>query len=544
MGSPVVSFLRYWVDNTVDSALPANSGFRPLLFLNHLLCWQVAGGATWPFHVVKLFMHWGTALAVTAIWRRIWASPAFRGDGSIQTSDAWLPVLAGVLFAVHPVTSECVQYISASSTLQCTLLYLWAFWAHLASADGSKRRRRTMAIAFYAGAVLTKEEGMTLPALVLVYEVIQALGSGKSLPKALVQSVKATAYLWATAAVLAGIIGYRKTMEAGGSLGTIPASEYFMTQWRAYLFYMRLWFWPFDLNADNLAFGFSHSLSELAVQQALAGNLLILGAALVNLRRWPSLAFGVAWFYITVSPASSIFVLAEPVNDRRHFLPLAGFGAALLPVVRHGVDLALGVAKSAVASRRRSVAFLLIALLLGFGSAQRSQVWATEETLWRDTLEKNPDSGRAMNNLALIHMGRGEMTQALELLDRCVKAWPYYSYCYVNKAISHAFRKEDEPARAAYQKAVELNSNEPSTHIFFGEFLESRGDYAGARTQFEAVHRQVRGTSLPAALGLARVYAHDGDLNEARRVLDSLNALYPGNPKVLEAMRKLNPPGK
>src|SRR6185437_15558196 len=100
---------------------------------------------------------------------------------------------------------------------------------------------------------------------------------------------------------------------------------YFMTQWREYLWYMKLWFWPFHLNADDATTVFSATIMDPLAIQALIGNLLVILFVWAQRRRFPALFFGMLWFYITISPASSVVPLAEAMNEHQMYLSYVGF---------------------------------------------------------------------------------------------------------------------------------------------------------------------------------------------------------------------------
>src|SRR5260221_1017076 len=83
--------------------------------------------------------------------------------------------------------------------------------------------------------------------------------------------------------------------------------------------------------------------------------------------------FGLSWFAVALVPTSSIYPLAEVVNEHRVFLPYMGLALAAV----FSLDTAL--------ERHRRVfgAVVLVAIIaLGFGTMVRNKVWATEETLW------------------------------------------------------------------------------------------------------------------------------------------------------------------
>ena len=102
---------RIWVDNYWPSSEgPSDILYRPLTLATYLLQWATTGEQTWPFHAVNVLLHTLVSLMVTVLaWR------LFR-----QRSIA---LLAGLLFAVHPLHTEVVANVVGRAEL------LAAFWS-------------------------------------------------------------------------------------------------------------------------------------------------------------------------------------------------------------------------------------------------------------------------------------------------------------------------------------------------------------------------------------------------------------------------------
>jgi len=271
-------------------------------------------------------------------------------------------------------------------------------------------------------------------------------------------------------------------VEGNESRGYVSSMEYFLTQWRAYLWYMRIWFWPWDLNADNASLTFSKSLLDPLVIQAAIGNIILIGFSWSIRKKFPAVLFGLVWFYITISPASSVVVLAEAINEHRMYLAYIGFvGGAFTFLFWCAAHFSFS-------------GWVYASLLIGLaiGTQERNRVWANDENLWLDTVEKNPTSGRALNNLALVYIGRGEYRKAIEYLEKCEVHWGTYMYCPLNLGISHfALGKlaesaqnqvnaaaEFKEAEKALEKAYELNPRSVHTNFHLGRVYEElKHDY-------------------------------------------------------------------
>src|SRR3989475_10308755 len=97
---------------------------------------------------------------------------------------------------------------------------------------------------------------------------------------------------------------------------------WFISQWSALLYYVRLFVWP---DALSMAHGYPYttSLAEPRAWLALLVLLAWIGLALRAARRYPQVTFATAWFFVTLAPESSFAALSEVVNDHRPYIASA-----------------------------------------------------------------------------------------------------------------------------------------------------------------------------------------------------------------------------
>ncbi|MDR3608525.1 MAG: glycosyltransferase family 39 protein [Oligoflexia bacterium] len=536
-----------WTDTTASSIYPDNRNYRPLTFTVYALCWQLGGGELWAFHLVKILMHAIVCLMIFLIWRRLWKEPSWFPEAGLKFeipfgSRGWemdselAAFVLAALFAIHPACSEVVTYICANTTLQSAMFYLLATWAFLRFWDSGKIGWQAASTIFYAGSVLSKEEGITFPAAAAL--LILFLKPGKPADR-IKAALRATWPLWIACLGLGFIVKTMIPAVQAKSRGNLPPLEYFFTQWRAYLWYMRLWFWPWDLNADNTDFGFSHSILDPMVIQALIGNLLLAAFGWWNRKRFPALLFGLLWFYLTIAPASSIVPLAEPVNEHRMYVSYFGFVGGTFAVLLWFFQAAL---KPGLPPKAASAILALVILGLVIGTENRITVWKSDENLWADTVEKNPNSGRAMNNLALVYMHSAQYDKALDLLNRCEKVWSSYNICPLNKGIIYTVTGNAVEAEKSLNRAISLDPDNIWTNFFLGKYYESQKAYPKAIETYAKADRLSNGTFIEAKTRIAELELLGGNREHAQQIANDLLRLDPNNALVQALLSKLQSP--
>ncbi len=503
------NFFALWTSSKYYSSSPDNWGYRPVQAAFNLIAWQMGNGATWPFHLLKILFFAGTVTFFSLSWRRI--LPDY----------STVVILLGTLwYAVNPVHTQVVSYIAATSTLIAGFCISFAMYQYLRFRVSGDWWRLFLSAAILFPAMLSKEEAVTSVALIPLLEGFLRWRE-KRLRIELRDIVILLPYV---VSVGLGLLLWIYMQEPSGSLsrGTFDRWLYLATQFSAWLRYMAIFFVPYDLNADNLEFGFAMSWTEVRVWLSLIVNMLLLATSLFFVKRMPLLLFALIWFYIAVSPASSIMVLAEPVNDHRAFIAYLGYGALVFPIVHYLLQFG------------RKGLIVTAALLVGYSgfAMARNHTWSSNDLLWEDTIVKNPGSVRAHNNAALNYMHRAEWKRSAELLDRCLEIEPRYAYCLINRALVGISRGEEQLAESLFIRAIEADFAGVNARRYFAEYLISRGRLSEALPHLLAADKAVSGRSLTVRVLLVRVYVNIGQKADAQRIYDESLATFGPQPSL------------
>lgn len=378
-------------------------GIRPLLKLTYALN-SAPGGSPATFRSFNVLLHATNSMLVYGLLRE-------RGDraGLPRLQSQFAALLAALVFALHPVQTEAVTYISGrSSSLAagfCLLsLYCWVRAEGSATARGSSWWMSGCCLA-YTAAVASKETAWVLPLALWLYSAdrpLRATMRRLMLPSGL-------AVFIAIAAL--SLPAYRHLLEI--SLQTRSPASNVLTQAHA-LFY---------LGGQLLRIGHGNADPQLPIVDhadfpgiALCGVWLsVIVLALIHVRRAPIPAFAVLWFMLWLAPTNSVLPRLDVANDRQLYLALMG-PAWLLAV---GVGI--------LWSRRPSLAYgaaALIVVLLACATLQRNRIYATEIAFWENTVMRNPVSARAHNNLGMAYAFDCRFDEAAMEFERSIEQDP------------------------------------------------------------------------------------------------------------------------
>jgi tetratricopeptide (TPR) repeat protein len=476
---------------------PSNTGVggRPVLNLSYALNYTLTGPSVTGFRLTNLLIHTLAALTLFALLRHLFR----RLDLSTSTGDV-LALASASLWALHPVQTQAVTYLSQRAESLMGLFYLLTLYCSARplspspplSVSPSLRPSSLWPIAAVlacALAMATKEVAATAPLLVLLYDRTFVAGTFAAALRTRPRFYLALASTWLLLAVLLADVS---TRGIGTAHGVTPLA-YALTSCRTLLHYLRLVVWPYPLVFDYGA-DFAPSFSAVAPHAfALAALLAFTVYALV---RRPALGFLGAWFFLILAPTTSFIPIAfSPVAESRLYLPLAAFGVAG-PLALHR----LLAARPAVFISALSAC----AVLLGTLTFLRNRTYATELSLWADTVTRRPAHPGAHYNYGLALSRAGRVTDAAEQWRTTLRLDPAYPAAHNNLANALVSLGRIADSVPHYEAALRLNPDASVVRANFGVILLHLDRPADAEAQLRlAVRQNPANASAHNNLGLA-----------------------------------------
>ncbi len=488
-----------------DAFRPPHNGStadgRPLLNLSFALNYAIGGTDVRGYHVVNLAIHLLAGLVLFGIVRRTIAKgsgPEFCNELQNSGPDPFLFAFAvALIWTVHPLATESVTFISDRAESLMGLFYLLTLYCFV---KGVRLQTLTSAAevnvcsltpwAWFVPSVLccflgmaTKEVMVTAPVLVLLYDRTFVAGTFRDALRGRWLVHAGLASSWLLLGLLVRAMGGNRGQVAG--FGTaVPWWAYMLTQCRAIVRYLRLAVWPHPLVFD---YGRDLVRSPMAVLPQALLLLLLVGCTIVALRRRPVLGFLGAWFFIILSPSSSVVPLAsQTMAEHRMYLPLA----AVLVLVLLGIWR--GLAAMGLKGLPFAVFVPALAGILVFRTEQRNEDYRTELRLWEVTVRDYPSNGFAHYNLGCsLGKAPGRIEEAIAEYREAVRLDPNYSPAHNNLANALAARPGGlSEAVEEYRAALALNPDSAESHNNLGMALATRPDGASeAMSEFRAALR-------------------------------------------------------
>lgn len=476
--------------------------YRPLVSLSYFLEFRLWRLAPAGYHAANLAYHLLATLAVTWVAWLLFASPA-------------AAVLSGIVFAVHPVHTESVAFISGRPDLIAGALLGGAF-AFYILARARHRRVSAMSLALFTPALLSKEIALAFPAILTAYELTvgavpaETVRSRARRLASVVWPYLATAgvYLCARVLVLGAVLDRSVDQTGLGSRGVIVVN--------ALGEYLRLLLFPIPAAPDRLP---DPAVGAPTIA-ALAALALLVGALWES---WPSSrmpSFLFAWFLLTLLPASPLVPGRAPQIAER-FLYVPSIAWAWLC---GWAGVRLWNSEWCRARARRGIAAALAVVLLAGAiglTALRNRDWHDEYRLFSRMAASEPRSYLAPLNLGNLYFGAERLPEAEGEFRRALSLRPNSAPALLGLALVESRLGEHDQAIRYAVRARDLAPDGDLIHAQLGAIYGVAGRFREAAASFrEAVRRNPR--RLQARGNLVAALADGGRPVEARAALAEL----------------------
>lgn len=437
---------------------------RPVVNVSFALNYAAGGLDPRGYHAVNLALHAACAWLLFELVRRTLRSRRAASPDAVALA-------AAAVFAVHPLASELVDYVSQRSE---SLMALWTLCVLLGveradSAQDARARRRASALAFCACALgmATKESMAVVPLLAFLYDAVYCAGSAREAwrrRRALHASLAST---WLI--LLALHASAPRGLSVGFGHGVTPGT-YLAHQMVMLTTYLARALWPHPLVLD---YGWPLPIAWREVwPEAAVVALWLLGAVLLFWRR-PAAGFPVVAGLLVLAPSSSFVPIATEVGaERRFYLPLAGLVA--LAAACAGAWLARAP-RPRLARRAAAAATALLVAALLHVTRLRNEDYADEERLWRSVVAVRPAEPRPLLSLAQVLRKRGRPDEALPLVLAAQRAWPPNPQAEQQLALLAEVRGDLEGSEQHMRRALELDPDDGEIRTNLGELLARSG---------------------------------------------------------------------
>jgi tetratricopeptide (TPR) repeat protein len=525
------NYYKFFLNPQIGSGIiKETSGYRPLLMASFALNYSLGGLDVFGYHLINFILHTLCALLVFFI-TLLFLNLTTNEKRLNPTRNQLTALLAALLFALHPIQTESVTYITGRSSLLTAFFFLTAFWAYMQYRLTGEVRRLFLSSFSYACALLVKETALTLLITLILFNLFFPLARTwkRRLFSLFPYFILSAIYLMIRLHFF-GFLQY-------GTKPIRPFYDNLLTQFRAWVHYLGTLLLPLNLNVDY-DFPISHSILEGQVIFSLfiLATLVIIIWKISKVSR--VVGFFLLWFAINLLPTNSLIPLEDVVTDRWLYLPSVGY-AVIVALAAEWIFRA----KVRMGSRASKLAFFFLCALViefySFATVLRNFTWTRYWTLWEDAVEKSPNKSRPHVALGLALTKTGHIDEGVQEFRIAIQLNPRAGEAYLNLGHIYHTQGKFEEAIQAFQKAVILSPHlAPEVHNNLGvAYMEQGRKEEG----FKELHLALEARPLygRAYYSLGNFYEKEGDIDKVISCMEKAAKLDPEFVPIHKALTRL-----
>ena len=451
---------------------------------------------------------------------------------------------SAVFFLCHPIQTESVIYIMSRSEVIASTFYLAGFLLFQQLLERSSTSHLQYGLYFLSIFLIAlvgfsvKQIVATLPAIMILYYLCSCPDHSPAL-----QFLKK--WRWAISGIIAGVAGFLfyklltdETFLIGPSRPEemVGRAKYMLSQPSVIVFYyLKMLLFPMNLNIDPDIAVVTSFLSWNFLLPMFCIAFLLLCSLKVFKTRF--VFFFLCWFFIILSPSSSIVTLHDLAAEHRTYLASAGIF----------ILFACGVAEVTCRwgeTRPLNITLIFCVFALGIMTMKRNAVWQSELSLWQDTHQKSPHKLRPLINLARAHSLEGNSEKAIQYYQESLVKGPGVFATNYNLGALYLEKGLVTDALRHFQLASRIEPEIPEPFAKLGEIYLSQKNFKLADSYFKrAVELNPRSSKVFKNLGVVNFYHLNRPKQGLAYFTRSLN-LDPGQPeadKIRELLAQSKP---
>jgi Tfp pilus assembly protein PilF len=481
------------------------------------------------YHLSNLLLHICTVILVFSIVNL-----------TIKNATEWgkeaalkIAAITALLFGFHPIQTETITYISGRPGGLAAVFYFLSLLMFLLS--GLKKTKipsfiyYSLSLLTFFMAVLSKEIAVTLPVILLLYDICFMKGENwKSFRSRLGFYI-----LFPVLAILAYFQSHHAFIAMGDLLKKIHLSL-ILVQLDILKHPLKLFLFPINLTFEY-DFKTQVMWGSLLVSLFMLATVLFLVIKKFYLKS-SILSFSCLWFLITLAPTNSVMPRVHLFSERNLYIPY--FGLSLF----FAVILYLIFFKE---NRNKTAMTLLLIVGLSFSSLviKRNQTYASPSSLWADTFKKTPSKLSVGKTLSINYLMEEKYPEALKTLNALLQINPGLYDVHQNMGLAYKSMGDITNAEKKFKDAIRINFNAPEAHFNLASLYGNLGKAIESSKEFDISAKLFSGHINPPPLNFyfdkARAHNQAGiAFSKAEKfdsALEQFKKSVQQNPRSLEA---------
>jgi tetratricopeptide (TPR) repeat protein len=527
---PGINFASF-LNHSYFNIAGGEASYRPVATLSYYLIYAIAGLNPFFYHLLSVILHIVNVVLVYLLFNLI-------------LKHRFTALIAGLLFACHPALTEAVDCISYNEDLLAAVFFLLAFLYYLKSSTHnliSSSINYGLSLFFFLLGLLSKEMAITLPAIILLYDVSLKNGADrKSFSLQLIlKNIKVRGLFYGGYLVVSLLylsirffVLYHPQESIKPFYGNLFERIIFLP---AHIFsFIKLAFFPVNLTADYV-FSYPH---HFFAASNLIGFLFVAGLAVGSVfifKYSRGIFFGIWWFFITLFPVYNIIPIYNPFAERFLYIPLIGY--CLLVAMAFNTLMNKRLSETVPVKVLSSVAIIALLSFYAMIAIARNLDWKDSLTLWSKTVITSPDSSIAHGSLGRAYQDLGRLEEAIRKYKKAIEIFPNNYKAYYNLGVLYDGQGALKEAVANYKRTIAINPAFIDAQFNLGNIYHNQGLLEEAIHQYRKV-TELDPLDFEARNNLGVAYARQGKLDQAIAQWEKVLEIEPQNKSAGENINK------
>ncbi len=535
--------IKSFVDYENLFKISSRIGSRPVLNLTFAVNYYLGGFNVFGYHLFNLIIHMAVCVLVYFVASKVFLRTYIhQQDDKDLEQYKLLPIFTSFLFAVHPINTQAVNYISARSSSLCVLFIVISLWLFIkfldlfAAVEGGEDRVLKSNLRFFSFSLLylstslaafllalgTRKMAIIVPLLLICFDYyfysrrFKTGNNSNRLNKYDEEAKISWGFLYRLKLIIWRfrlyhipywaiiIIGAFKFLNSDNFNLYVPLHVNVLTACKVYIYYIKLLFVPVGLSIDH-NFPLVTSFSDIPGITSICLVILLIVLAIFLFKNKRIVSFSIVIYFIAPIATSSILIISYSsmtslISEHRIYASAIGFCMAISTVICIGSKYILKSKLLSFETNRNKLYYIQIGImcpviiLCCITTFYRNRDWKDEYTLWSKAVKHHPRSFKAQYNLGQLYTKN--------------KDW--------DASISH------------YLKASELDFNDFQVHNNLGIAYKEKGDLALAIKEFN-ISTGLKENYSDARFNLAIALEEAGNVDQAVKEYKRSLELKPNN---------------
>jgi len=411
--------------------------------LSHVFIWQIAKDNTFFYHLFLVLLNAGCVILLYLLCNALFKNRR-------------LAFLASLIFAVHPIHTEAVSWISSGHYVFSSFFFIAAILFYVKSSRSILNF--ILALVSSVLCLLSGSAGITLPVMLIIYELFFR-------EKTVDDLISSKVRLWILASItlICAFFAWALFLSRSNFMHKIfyfRGPSYLIVTIKALAYYLKIIYLPL---ARGLYHPFAYNTAD--INKISPAFFLSLGIIVISvfaffrcLKRHKPVSFGIAWFSITYLPYSNIIPICNIVSERYVYLPSAGICLILAYLFLKVWDI-ININYQGRRALRIIAMLAVVLFIISYAvlTVKRNREYKDIIIFWETNINNFPDGYMAYNNLAGTYYVMGETEQALAYswINLMINKDQPHVWCNLGKV--YLEKADLKNARYCYEEALKID---------------------------------------------------------------------------------------